>query len=225
MIKSTIMDISKLSLALRLLIITGLFFVLLNLEGCSSSTGRQSVPSSVPTVLPSGEKDWPCQGVPSSVVRPIVGGHFDSSETYINDSDGDLKTCYVRKMPKVDGGSFVSIKWGGLDKLKGGADYSLTGDDSIFVNNDANFTIEGVRGKGAVINSSPRIVVAAWDCAAPSLSGRGIIVDILYDSQQQTPRDLSQDAVNMITLVRPWACGETSIPGNPGASPTFEVTK
>ena len=199
--------------------------MLLNLEGCSSSTGRQSVPLSVPTVLPSGEKDWPYQGVPSSAVRPIVGGHFDSSQTYINDGDGDLKSCYVRKMTKVNGGSFVSIKWGGLAKLKGGADYSLTGEESVFVHNDADFTIEGVRGKGVILDSSPEVVVAAWDCAAPSLSGRGIIVDILYDSQQQTPRDLSQDAVNMLTLVRPWTCGETSIPGNPGVSPTFEATK
>jgi len=128
-------------------------------------------------------------------------------------------------MPKVDGGSFVSIKWGGLTKLESGTDYSLVGEDSIFVHNDADFAIEGVRGKGALLNSSPGSVVAAWDCAASSLSGRGIIVEILYDSQQRSPRDLNQDAVNTITLVRPWACGETGIPGNPGASPTFDATK
>ena len=225
MIKRTVPHVSELSLALCLLIIAGLLFSLLSLEGCSSSTRRQSAASPVPTVLPSGEKDWPCQGVPYSAVRPIVDGRFDKSETYVNDSDGDLKSCYIRKMPKVDGGSFVSIKWGGLAKLETGADYSLTGEDSVFVNNDADFAIEGVRGKGALRNSSPGSVVAAWDCAASTLSGRGIVVEILYDSQQQSPRDLSQDAVNTITLVRPWACGETSIPGNPGASPTFEVTK
>ena len=225
MIKCTAPHISKLSLALRLLIIAGLLFVPLNLSGCSASTRRQATASPVPTVLPSDEKDWPCQGVPYSVVHPIVGGHFDKSETYISDSDGGLKSCYVRKMPKVDGGSFVSIKWGGLTKLESGTDYSLVGEDSIFVHNDADFAIEGVRGKGALLNSSPGIVVAAWDCAASSLSGRGIIVEILYDSQQRAPRDLSQDAVNTITLVRPWACGETGIPGNPGASPTFDATK
>lgn len=225
MIKRTVPHISKLLLALRLLIIAGLLFVPLNLSGCSASTRRQATVSPVPTVLPSGEKDWPCQGVPYSVVHPIVGGHFDKSETYISDGDEGLKSCYVRKMPKVDGGSFVSIKWGGLAKLETGEDYSLRGEGSIFVNNDKSFSIKGARGKGAVINYSSGSLTAAWDCAAPSPSGRGIVVVILYDSQQRNPRNLSQDAVNMITLVRPWACGETSIPGNLGSSPTFDATK
>ena len=68
-----------------------------------------------------------------------------------------------------------------MAKLETGADYSLTGEDNVFVNNDADFAIEGIRGKGALLNSSPGSVVAAWDCAASSLSGRGIIVEILYD--------------------------------------------
>lgn len=112
MIKRTVPHISELSLALCLLIIAVLLFALLSLEGCSSSTRRKSAASPIPTLLPSGEKDWPCQGVPYSAVRPIVGGHFDKSETYVNDSDGDLKSCYVRKMPRVDGGVICQHKMG-----------------------------------------------------------------------------------------------------------------
>lgn len=225
MIERTMQHINNRSLGSRVLVIIGLIFVALSLEGCGSSTRTQAVAHSVPTALPSTEKNWPCQGVPYSAVRPIVGERFDKSETYVNDGDGELKACYVRKLPRVDGGSLVSVKWGGLVKLESGADYSLHGEESVFVNNDKSFTIKGARGKGAVINFSSGSLTAAWDCDALSSSGRGIVVVILYDSQQRNPRDLSQDAVNMITLVRPWACGETSIPGNLGSSPTFDATK
>ncbi|WP_167150299.1 hypothetical protein [Actinomyces sp. ZJ308] len=194
----------------RLLSIFAVILVCSILQGCVPHRMQQSTPTPVPTVLSSGESDWVCPGVPQSAARPIVGDRFDWNEINSDDNEGELRGCYIWKIPKKNGGSYLSVMWGESTRLKKATDYSFDENSDVFDPTEVDYGIEGVDGVGALVEPHSGNVRAAWKCGSFK---RGIIVKILYDSQEEYPRNLGEDATNMVKLIRPWACGEVALPG------------
>ena len=68
---------------------------------------------------------------------------------------------------------------------------------------------------------SAKAVAAAWRCGTDDAAdeGRGIILEIRISDADRGRRNLKQDAVGIITLIEPWACGEQPVPGATATSP------
>jgi hypothetical protein len=109
--------------------------------------------------------------------------------------------------------------WGTSEKLEEATGHSFDENASVFDPGEVEYHIDGVDGKGSLVEPSSGIVHAAWKCGS---SKRGIVVKILYDSQKEHPRNLTEDAINLVKLIHPWACGETELPGASATSRPFE---
>ena len=94
--------------------------------------------------------------------------------------------------------------WGTSEKLEEATGHSFDENASVFDPGEVEYHIDGVDGKGSLVEPSSGIVHAAWKCGS---SKRGIVVKILYDSQKEHPRNLTEDAINLVKLIHPWACG------------------
>ena len=66
-----------------------------------------------------------------------------------------------------------------------------------------------------------KAVAAAWRCGTDDAADeeRGIILEIRISDADRGRRNLRQDAVGIITLIEPWACGEQPVPGATATSP------
>ena len=109
--------------------------------------------------------------------------------------------------------------WGTSAKIEEASGYSLDANSSVFDRSEIKYHIEGVDGEGALVESSSGIVHAAWKCGSFK---RGIVVKILYDCQKGHARNLTEDAINFVKLIRPWACGEIELPDESTTCSPFE---
>lgn len=204
---------------LRLILIVAVISGSSVLQGCVSPPEQQSTPAPVPTVLSSGESDWVCPGVPRSAALHIRGDRFDENQINIENSEVELRSCYIWKILKKDGGSFLSTMWGTSTKIEEASGYSFDENSSVFDRSEVKYHIEGVDGEGALVEPSSGIMHATWKCSSFK---RGIVVKILFDPQKEHPRNLTEDAINFVKLIRSWACGEIELPEESTTGSPFE---
>ena len=109
--------------------------------------------------------------------------------------------------------------WGTSAKIEEASGYSFDENSSVFDRSEVKYHIEGVDGEGALVEPSSGIMHATWKCGSFK---RGIAVKILYDSQKEHPRHLTEDAINFVKLIHPWTCGEIELPEESATGSPFE---
>jgi len=178
------------------------------LAGCSHATP----PAPVATSLPSAPT-WLCPGVPWEAVSPIVG-----SGPYLLPLYSDNKNvyyCYIDAADTDYSPGSVFIEWGPVENLAVGPGESyFEGRKSLFKSTNG-FTLPDLDGEGGMVVDTDKAVAAAWRCGTDDAAdeGRGIILEIRISDADRGRRNLRQDAVGIITLIEPWACGEQPVPG------------
>ena len=186
------------------------------LAGCSHATP----PAPVATSLPSSPT-WLCPGVPWEAVSPIVG-----SGPYVLPLFYDSKNVYYCRIETADtdySPGSVFIEWGPVENLAVGPGESyFEGRKSLFKSTNG-FTLPDLDGEGGMLVDTDK-AVAAWRCGTDDATDkeRGIILEIRISDADRSRRNLRQDAVGIITLIEPWACGEQPVPG--GAPPPAPST-
>lgn len=116
------------------------------------------------------------------------------------------------------------IEWGPVENLAVGPGESyFEGRKSLFKSTNG-FTLPDLDGEGGMVVDTDKAVAAAWRCGTDDAAdeGRGIILEIRISDADRGRRNLRQDAVGIITLIEPWACGEQPVPG--GAPPPAPST-
>ena len=183
------------------------------LVGCSHATP----PAPVATSLPSAPT-WLCPGVPWEAVSPIVGSGPYVLPLFYN------KNVYYCRIEAADtdyspGSAF--IEWGPVENLAVGPGESyFEGRKSLFKSTNG-FTLPDLDGEGGMLVDTDKAVAAAWRCGTDDATDeeRGIILEIWISDADRSRRNLRQDAVGIITLIEPWACGEQPVPGATATSP------
>jgi lipoprotein len=184
------------------------------LAGCSHATP----PAPVATSLPSSPT-WLCPGVPWEAVSPIVG-----SGPYVLPLFYDSKNVYYCRIEAADtdySPGSVFIEWGPVENLAVGPGESyFEGRKSLFKGTNG-FSLPDLDGEGGMVVDTDKAVAAAWRCGTDDATDeeRGIILEVWISDADRGRRNLRQDAVGIITLIEPWACGEQPVPGGTATSP------
>lgn len=188
------------------------------LAGCSHATP----PAPVATSLPSAPT-WLCPGVPWEAVSPIVGPGPYLLPLYSDNKN--VYYCYIDAADTDYSPGSVFIEWGPVENLAvGPGDSYFEGRKSLFKSTNG-FTLPDLDGEGGMVVDTDKAVAAAWRCGTDDAvdEGRGIILEIRISDADRSRRNLRQDAVGIITLIEPWACGEQPVPG--GGTATSPVNR
>jgi hypothetical protein len=164
---------------------------LLAVAGC---TGPDRTP-----VSRTAEGPWLCSGVPSTGIELALGGEEldgDSGQGSLGWLDDDFactaeagdSSILVRQMPVLNSG-YGSTEQEVVDALE-----SSSGGRRI----DAD-----APGQGFLTETGQP--VAVWVCT-------GFVTRVSFFGEPPKGRDWSQDAVNLLVSMLPWACGDEPVP-------------